>query len=189
MAVDDALGVGEATEGLEDIRVGFVTAQAQPRCDVQRKLMATMRYAARSRPAKSLKHLECAEILDQPIGKCRIELEHIPVRAHAAVADEVACVLMGKEVLPCRQRMVIGSAQLRLKLEVERITSLFIPAQFVWRERLSVGKSLVEVKPSVGIDRHAVAVAGDLDDRFDPAKIFVKRCSANLELDRVIAQV
>src|SRR3569623_394010 len=90
VAVLHPYAVGEATKGLKQVGIGFIAAQAESGCDVERHLMSAMRNTTRRRPAIRLQHLERAEKFDKAVTQCAIELQPVDVLAHAAVADEVA---------------------------------------------------------------------------------------------------
>ena len=52
----------------------------------------------------ALQHLERAQVLDQAVAERAVELQPVAVRAHAAVADQVARVLHREQVLAGRHR-------------------------------------------------------------------------------------
>src|ERR1700688_4027177 len=58
VAVVHLHAVRETAVGLEQVRIGFVAAETQARCNVQRHLVATMRDAAARRPAGLAPHVE-----------------------------------------------------------------------------------------------------------------------------------
>ena len=98
VAVVDADLVGEAAIGLEQVGVALVAAEAEAGGDVERHLMAAMRDAAGGGPAGLVQHVERAEVFAQAVGEGAVELEPVAVGAHAAVAQEVAGVLVAEEV-------------------------------------------------------------------------------------------
>lgn len=66
-AVLDAHAVGEAAEGLEEVRVGLVAAQPQTRGDVERHLVPAVRDEPARCPAQRPQRLERAEILHEAV--------------------------------------------------------------------------------------------------------------------------
>jgi len=102
------------------VGVGLVAAQAQAGGDVQRHLVAAVRDAAARRPAVLLQHVQGAQVFDQAVGQGAVELQPVAVRTHAAVADQVARVLHGEQVLAGGHGLAVVAAQHRLQLEVQR---------------------------------------------------------------------
>src|SRR3569832_3035313 len=103
----DFHAVGEAAERLDQVRIGFVAAQPQSCRDVQRLLMAAVRIAAFAQPTKQMQHVERAQVFDQTVGQRAVELQPVAVRAHAAVADQVASILHREQVFAGRHRLVV----------------------------------------------------------------------------------
>ena len=151
--------------------------------------MAAVRDAAARRPAVLLQHLERAQVLDQAVAQRAVELQPVAVRAHAAVADEVARVLHREQVLAGRHRILVVVAQRGLQLEVQRIARLLVPEQVVLRQRLGVGDRGVEVEAAVGVDAQLLAVLQHPQDGIDAPQVFVERCAADLLLDHRVAAV
>jgi len=88
---------------------------------------------------------------------------------HPAVADEVARVVYGEEILASRQRRRVGATKRRLGRIVERIARLLVPLQTIGSQRLAVGYCGRLVETPVGIDRQAAPVAAHDDQgRLDP---------------------
>ena len=188
-AVLDLHPIREAAERLEQVGVALVATQAQAGGDVQRHLVAAVRDAAAGRPAVFLEHVQGAQVLHQAVAQRTVELQPVAVRAHAAISDQVACVLHREQIFARRHRVLVVVAQRGLELEVERVARLLVPEQVVLRQRLGIGDGGVEVEASVGVHAQLLAVLQHAQDRVDAAKIFVERRAADLLLDHGIAAV
>ncbi len=114
MAIDDVNPVGEAAIGLEEIGVAFIAAQAEAGGDVERHLVAAMGDQARGRPAGLVDDIERAQIFNKAIGKRAVKLKPVAVRAHAAMTQQIARILMREEVFPRCHRSGIEFADCRL---------------------------------------------------------------------------
>ena len=112
VSVCDGGAVGEASERLEDIRVGLVAAEAETCGDVERHLVTAVRNAAAWRPRMLPQHLHDAEILHEPVRQRAIELQPVAVAAHPAVTNQVAGVLHREQVLAGGHRMAIVGREL-----------------------------------------------------------------------------
>jgi hypothetical protein len=97
-------------------------------------------------------HGQDALVLAQAVGEGAVELEPVPVRAHAAVAQQVAGVLVAEQVLARRHRPGVELGQRRLQRVVERVAGLLVPEQRVVAEHPGVGDRRLEVEAAVGVD-------------------------------------
>src|SRR5689334_20033594 len=139
VAVVHADAVGEAAIGLEQVRIAFIAAEAETGRDVERHLVAAMRDAAARRPAMRMQDFERALIFAEAIGQRAIELQPVAVRAHAAIADEIARVLMAEQVFAGRHRRGIELRERGLERVVEGIAGLLVPEQRIVPQHLGVG--------------------------------------------------
>ena len=115
VAVLDAHAVGETAIGLEQIGIALIAAEAEAGGDVERHLVAAMRDAAARRPAMGLQHRQRALIFAEPVGQRAVELQPVAIRPHAAVADQVARILVAEQVLAGRHRRRIEFGERRLQ--------------------------------------------------------------------------
>src|SRR3954453_6313131 len=144
-----------------------------------------MRDAAPRRPALPAQNLEGAHVLDEAVAQRAVGLQTVAVRPHAAVAEEIAGVLVREQVLARRHRPVVVAREHGLELEIERVACLLVPEHAVGVQRLRVGDRGVE-EPAVRVDRDAGRRAHHLDRRLKPAQVLVERGAADLHLaDRV----
>src|SRR5262249_19024350 len=74
-AVRDAHAVRKASEGLEQVRIVLVAAQAEAGRDVERHLVAAVRDAAAARPSRRLDHGQRPLVLAQAVRERAVELE------------------------------------------------------------------------------------------------------------------
>src|SRR6266481_2217117 len=88
--------VGESTEWLEHVGIGFVATEAKPCGNMERHLVSAVRDAGSWRPAMILQHFQDAEIFDKPIAQSRVKLQNIAVLTHTAVSNQISSVLQGK---------------------------------------------------------------------------------------------
>ena len=114
--------------------------------------------------------LQRALVLAEPIRQRAIELQPVAVGAHAAVAQQVARVLMAEQVLPSRHRAGIEIGERRLQLVVERIARLLVPEQRIVAQHLGIGDRGFEIEAPVGIDRKLRILADLGEHRFDTAR-------------------
>ncbi len=189
IAILDRDAVGEAAEGLEHVGIRLVAAEMEPGGDVERHLMSAMGHDAPARPALLRQHLERAQILDQPVGERAVELQEVAIGAHAAIAQQVARILMREQVLAGGGGALVAAAQFGLEGIVERIARLLVPEQAIGRERLGIGERGVEIEAAIGIDGEILAVAHHLEHGLDAAQILGERRAADLHLDDAIAAV
>src|SRR5215218_935970 len=159
VAILDRNRVGEPAEWLEYAGVRLVAAEPQPGGHVERDLMSAVGNHRPPRPAVLVQHVEDAQVLDQSIREGAIELEHVPIRSHPAVANQIACILHREEVLARRQGIGIDLAQSGLQLVVERVSRLLIPAQAIGRQRVAIGNGGLQIEATVGIDSQVRAVS------------------------------
>src|ERR1700733_901332 len=69
VALDDVSVIRKAAKRAEHVWIGLVAAKAQPRRDVERHLMATVRHDSAVRPAVLLENVERPQIFDETIGE------------------------------------------------------------------------------------------------------------------------
>ena len=130
-----------------------------------------MRNAAPPRPAGVLQHRQGPLVFAQPVGQRAVELQPVAVRAHAAVADQVARILVAEQVLAGRHRPRIELGQRRLQLVVQRIAGFLVPEQRILAQHPGVVDRGCEIEAAVGIDRQSRVVADLLQHRLDAAAI------------------
>ena len=185
----DAHAVREAAIGLEQVGIALVAAEAEAGRDVERHLVSAMRDAAARRPAELLEHIERAQVFDEAVGQRAIELQPIAVGPHAAVAQEVAGVLVREQVLARRHGAGVELGQGRLQRVVEGIADLLVPEQRVVAQHLGIGDGGLEVEAPVGVDRELRLRADLGEHRLDAAPVLGEGCAADLHLDDVVAAV
>src|SRR6185437_1762122 len=122
----DAHVVREAAEWLKQVRIVLVAAEPEAGCDRERHLMSAVRNAARARPAGRLDGLERALVFAQAVGERAVELQPVAVGAHAAVAQQVARILVAEQILAGRHRRRIELGERRLQRVVERVARLLV---------------------------------------------------------------
>src|SRR5256885_17069229 len=74
------------------------------------------------------------------VAERAVELQPVAVRAHAAVADQGARVLHGKQVLARGHGTLVDLAQAGLQFVVQRVAGFLVPEQRV----LAKGAAIVE---------------------------------------------
>src|SRR6478735_8871450 len=175
--------VGEAAGGLELARVGLVAAELERGRDVQGELVSAVRDAAAGGPAVLAQHGLDPQVLGQPVAQRRVDLDDVAVRAHPAVADQVAGVGQREQVLSGRDAAGVVLGHGRVEGVVQRVADLLVPEQVVRLDRLGVGQRLVQGEPAVDVDREAGPVAAqDVDDGLDPLEVLGQRRAADLHL-------
>ena len=107
------------------------------------------------RPAELCQNVERAQVLDEAVGQRAIELQPVAIGPHAAVAQQIAGVLMREQVLAGRHRARIELRQRGLQRIVERIADLLVPEQRIVAQHPGVGDAGLEVEAAVGVDREA----------------------------------
>ena len=150
------------------------------------------RRAARSAAATSpcaLRHVEDAQGFGEAVAERGIGLQPVAVRAHAAVAQQVAEVLHREQVLAGGDGHGGGFAQHGVGLVVERIDRLLEPAQPIGLHGPRVGQRGVEVEAAVGIDGEVLAAAGDLEHPLDALEVVGQRRAADLHLQEAVAEL
>src|SRR6478752_3553729 len=182
--------VGEAAGGLELARVGLVAAELERGRDVQGELVSAVRDAAAGGPAVLAQPVLDPQVLGQPVAQRRVDLDDVAVRAHPAVADQVAGVGQGEQILAGRDPAPVVLGHGRVQGVVQRVADLLVPEQVVRLDRLGVGQRLVQGEPAVDVDREAGPVAAqDVDDGLDPLEVLGQRRAADLHLDHAVALV
>src|SRR5712692_4522091 len=185
----DANAVRKSAEGLEQVGIGLVSAQPEPRGDIERHLVPAVRDAAAGRPAVPANGVEGAQVFDQSVAQGAVELQPVAIGAHSAITEQVARVLRREEVLAGRQRPLVLARQLRLQVVVERIARFLVPEEAVARERTRVGKGGGQVEAAVRVHRQGRPLAYDLQGGVDAAEVLVEARSADLQLHHRIAAV
>ena len=105
------------------------------------------------------------------------------------MAQQVAGVLHREQVLPGRERALVGLRELGVQRVVERLDRLLVPEQVVRRQRLGVGQRGVAVEAPVGVDGQPLPGLEHLQHGVDPAQVVVERRTADLHLDDGVAAV
>src|SRR3954451_14396305 len=126
--------------------------------------MPAMGNAAARRPTRYFQDLERALILAKAVRQSAVELQPVSVRAHPAIPQEIARVLVTEEVLSGRHGAGIVFRERCLKGEVERIADLLVPEQGVLTQHFGVGDPLfkreaairidAELRPSIQVPQH-----------------------------------
>ena len=116
-------------------------------------------------------------------------MQVVAVRAHAAVAQQVAGILVREQVFAGGHRQFVVIGQLGLKRVIQRVADLFVPEQVVLLDRFGVRDTGLQIEAAVGVDRQSLAVTHHFEHRFDAANIFVQRHRADLHLDHVVATI
>ncbi len=115
--------------------------------------MAAVGDAPPRRPTELAQRVEEAQILHEAVAQSGVDLDPIPVGPQAAVAEQVAAVLRGEEVLAGCERPVVLLREPGLQLVVQRIAGLLEPEEAVRCECRRVGQRRFPVEPAVGVDR------------------------------------
>ena len=125
-----------------------------------------------------------AQVFGQAVAQRGVDLDVVAVGAHAAVADQVAGVLDGEQVLSGGDRAAVVLRQDRVEAVVERVADLLVPEQSVGLDGPAVVQRGLQVEAAVDVDRQAGAVAvEDLEDRFDALEVIGEVGAADLHLD------
>ena len=151
--------------------------------------MPAVRTATAWRPAVFFQHAERAQIFHQTIRQRAVELQPVAIAAHAAMANQVACVLHRKQIFTRGHRVFVMLRQLGLQLIVERIACFFVPEQAIRLQRLGVFDGGFQIKAAIGIHRQILACAHDFDHRLDAPNVIRQRITADFHLDHRVAQV
>ena len=96
--------------------------------------------------------VERAQVFDESVGQRAVELQPVAVGPHAAVAQQVARILVAEEVFAGRHRPGIELGERGLQRVVERIARLLVPEQRIVPQHLGVGDGGLEVEAAVGVD-------------------------------------
>src|SRR5262249_62149704 len=110
-----------------------------------------------------------------------VELEEIAVRPHAAVAHEVARILVAEQVLARRHRAGIELGECGLQREVERVARLLVPENRILAQHLCAGDRLLEREAAVRIDRELRLAIELLEHALD-ARLVLGEALAHLPL-------
>src|SRR6478752_4567915 len=102
LAVDHLDSIGEPAEWLENARIAFIAAEPETGGHIERHLVSAMGNDAAAGPSVRFDHRDGAEIFDEAVGECAVELEPVGFRVQTAIADEIAGVLHRKEILAGR---------------------------------------------------------------------------------------
>src|ERR1700719_1781751 len=108
--------------------------------------MATVWNAAARRPSVLFQHFQYAEVFNQAVAKCAVELQYVAIRTHARIADQIACVLNGKKILARGHRALIAVGKLSLQFIIEWVTSFFVPTQMVGFQSVRVSDRRLEIE-------------------------------------------
>src|SRR3546814_9495709 len=84
------------------LRIGLVAAELQAGGDVQRELMPAMRHHVAAGEAMVAEQGEGAQVFHQTVAERAVELQPVAVRPHAAMAQQVARVLVREQILAGR---------------------------------------------------------------------------------------
>ena len=103
----------------------------------------------------SAQHVEGAQVLHQAVRQGAVELQPVAVGPHAAVAQEVAGILVREQVLAGRHRSGIERAERRLERVVERVAGLLVPEQRIVPQHPGIGDGGLEVEAAVGVHGEA----------------------------------
>ncbi len=79
--------------------VGLVAAQLERGGDVQAELVSAVGNAATRGPAVLLEHFLDPQVLGQPVAQGGVDLDIVAIGTHPAVADQIAGILHGEQVL------------------------------------------------------------------------------------------
>src|SRR5215207_6034887 len=112
----------------------------------------------------------------------------IAVRAHATIPQQVAGVLMAKQVLAGGHRPRIELGQRRLQREVQGIANLLVPEQRILAQHLGVSDALLQRQAPVRIDRELSLAIQLLQHSLD-AGLVLGDAVADLHLDHVVSAI
>ena len=183
VAVLHADAVRETAERLEEVGVALVAAKAQAGGDVQRHLVAAVRNAAARRPSGGADDLEGAQILAQAVGERAVELQPVAVRAHAAVAQQVARILMAEEVFAGGHGSGVELGERGLQRKVERVARLLVPEERIVAQHLGVGDRGLEIEAAIGVHGELGGRADLSEHRLDTLAVVGEFRAADLHLD------
>ena len=107
-------------------------------------------------------HLLNSQVFGQSVAQRRVDLDVVAVRAHATVADQVASILDGEQVLPGRDGSAVVLREDRVETVVERVADLLVPEQPVGLDGTAVVQRRLQVEPPVDVDGEPGSVADAL---------------------------
>ena len=137
----------------------------------------------------SLQHLQGALILAQAVGQRAVELQPVAVRAHAAVAQQVARILMAEQVFAGGHGPGVELRQRRLQRIVQRIAGLLVPEQRIVAQHFGVGDRGLQIEAAIGVHRELRLTADFLQHRLNALAVLVERGAADLHLHHGVAAV
>jgi RNA polymerase sigma factor RpoD-like protein len=134
-----------------------IAPQTQAGGNGQRHLVAAVGNTAARRPAMVPEHVQGTQVLDQAVTQRAVELQPVPVRPHATVADQVARILHREQVLARCQGARVGLGQTGLQFVVERVSRFLIPEQRVLRQGLAIRQRCRQVEAAIRIHGQLLA--------------------------------
>ncbi|MNW51628.1 hypothetical protein D3C74_291170 [compost metagenome] len=106
------------------------------------------------------------------------------------MADQVAGVLEGEEILPGGDGVLVVLGQRGVQRVVQRIADFFVPEQIVLIDGLAVFQRGFEIEFSVDIHHQAGSVTiEDFQDSFDALDVIGEVSATDFHLDDVVACV
>ena len=89
---------------------------------------------------------------------------------------------MAEEILAGRHGSGIEFRERGLKLEIQRITGLLVPEQWIFAQHFCICDRGLQIEPAVGVDGELRVAADFLENCLDTLAIFRYRRAADLHL-------
>ena len=136
-----------------------------------------------------LDHFQRALVFAQAVRQRAVELQPVAVGPHAAVAKQVAGVLVAEQILTRGHRPGIKITKGGLQCVVERVTGFFVPEERIGAQHFCVGDRGLQIKPAIRIDRQTANAAQFSQHRLDTRAVFIDGGAADFHLHHGVAAV
>ena len=153
------------------IHGGFGEPEPEPGDRLHREQVTGMRRAPLAAPAVLGEASRMRRYSTMPVAQRDVELQNVAIAAQAAVAQEIARIVGGEEILAGRERQGGSLGDLAMQLEIERRDRLLQPRQRIGRERLDISQRGRAIERAVAVDREAHAGLEHRQHRLDPPQI------------------
>src|ERR1041385_7620474 len=98
--------------------------------------MSGMRRTALPAPAVCVEIVEDAQVFDDAVAQRNVELQDVLFLAKPRVAQQIASVVAGEQVLAGRKRHRASRRDVAMQLEVERMDRFLDPGQRIGLKRI-----------------------------------------------------